>query len=90
MALPTPTPNDIRTARYRADLSQAAACQLVSNVGAKGYRTWQRYETALDHPEHRTIPPGLWELFLLKTGQHPTLQLNPRPAAAPAQGLAHA
>lgn len=90
MVLPAPSPEAIRAARHHANLSQAAACQLVSNAGEKAYRTWQRYEAAPGHPEHRAIPPGLWELFLLKTGQHPTHQLNPRRPAAPAQGLSHA
>jgi hypothetical protein len=72
MPLPAPSPEEIRAARKHAGLTQTAAGQLVTNAGAKAYRTWQRYEAPLGHPEHRPIPIGLWELFLLLTDQHPT------------------
>lgn len=73
--LPQPSPEQVRAARKSAGLSQTAATQFVSDAGAKGYRTWQRYEAPTDSPDHRAIPIGIWELFLLKTAQHPTLAL---------------
>lgn len=78
MALPTPTPDIIRQHRVAAGLSQTEACQLVSAAGDKAYRTWQRYEAPADKADHRVIPAGLWELFLLKTNQHPGFTLAPR------------
>jgi hypothetical protein len=74
--LPQPSPEQVRCARKAAGLSQTAASQLVSDAGAKGYRTWQRYEASTDSPDRRAIPIGIWELFLLKTGQHPTHALH--------------
>jgi hypothetical protein len=70
--VPPPAPAQIRLAREKAGLSQTAAMQLVSDAGAKSYRTWQRYEAPTDSPDHRAIPIGIWELFLLRTSQHPT------------------
>jgi hypothetical protein len=73
--VPQPAPSQIRLAREKVGLSQTAALQLVSDAGVKGYRTWQRYEAPVGSPDHRTIPIGIWELFLLRTGQHPTHKL---------------
>ncbi|MDN8102629.1 hypothetical protein [Burkholderia multivorans] len=70
--LPRPSPEQVRAARKAADLSQTEASQLVSDAGAKGYRTWQRYEATLRSADHRSIPNAIWELFLLLTDQHPT------------------
>jgi len=70
--VPPPAPAQVRLAREKVGLSQTAAMQLVSDAGAKGYRTWQRYEAPTDSPDHRAISIGIWELFLLRTGQHPT------------------
>ena len=76
-----PTPEDVRSARKRAGLSQTDASQLVTDAGAKAYRTWQRYEAPVDSTEHRAVPIGLWELFLLLTDQHPTHRMVSRDAA---------
>jgi len=73
----------VRAARVVAGLSQTAAAQLVSDAGKKGYRTWQRYEAPTDSPDHREIPNGLWELFLLLTDQHPTHRLVAQAAQPP-------
>lgn len=79
--LPPPSPEDIREARKRSDLSQTEAGQLVTDAGKKAYRTWQRYESPVGNPDHRAIPIGLWELFLLLTDQHPTHRMVSRDAA---------
>lgn len=39
---------------------------------------WKKWEYA-----EREMPSGLWELYLLKTGQHPTTVLAARAPAAP-------
>lgn len=79
--LPQPTPEQIRAARKAVGLSQTAAIQLVSDAGAKGYRTWQRFEAPMGSHDHREIPNGTWELFLLLTDQHPTHRMVSKTAA---------
>lgn len=67
-----PTPEEIRTARLAARLTQSQAAMLVaSSQSIKAYRTWQHYEVKEGLPEHRKIPLATWELFLLLTDQHP-------------------
>lgn len=61
-----PSPIDIRAARQAAKLSQSAAGRLCH----RALRTWQDAEAGL-----RRLDPAAWELFLLRTGQHPTHRL---------------
>lgn len=56
----SPTGAVIRDARIAADLTQTEAAQTVR----VSLRAWQRWEAG-----DRTMPPGLFELFMLKTGQ---------------------
>ena len=56
-----PTPDDIRSAREFAGLSQAAAAALI--YCARG--TWAQWESGI-----RAMHPAMWELFLIKTNQH--------------------
>lgn len=65
----TPTPMMIKEARTSAGQSQTEAG---AAVGA-ALRTWQHWEMGT-----RAMPSGLWELYLLKTGQHPSLSISPR------------
>lgn len=65
-----PAPNEIADARKRAGLSQAAAASLV-HLGSKS--RWYEYESG-----YRPIDPARWELFLLKTDQHPDWQAAPK------------
>jgi hypothetical protein len=81
--LPQPTPKEVRAARKAAGLTQTGAAQVIGQAGAKGYRTWQRFEYAADNKDHRAINPKLWELFLLLTDQHPTLRLIRRRGRPP-------
>lgn len=53
----TPTPSDIKAARYEAGLTQTQAAELVHSK----LRTWQQWEAG-----DREMHPGLWELFCLK------------------------
>lgn len=58
----SPTPAAIRDARAAADLTQTEAAQTVR----ASLRGWQQWEAG-----DRAMPPGLFELFMLKTGQWP-------------------
>jgi putative transcriptional regulator len=55
-----PGPAVIRAARVAAGLTQTAAAQTVR----ASLRGWQQWEAG-----DRAMPPGLFELFMLKTGQ---------------------
>lgn len=65
-----PTPESIRAARTVAGLTQAEAAAVVHRPS---YRTWQDWERG-----RARMPLDAWELFLLKTGQHPRAQLVAR------------
>ena len=66
MAHPTrphsPSPAAIREARLAAGLTQIEAAHTVS----ASLRAWQQWEAG-----DRAMPPGLFELFMLKTWQWP-------------------
>lgn len=64
--LKKPTAEMIRAARVAAGLTQAEAAAVVHRPS---YRTWQDWERG-----RARMPLDAWELFLLKTGQHPTAQ----------------
>lgn len=66
MTLPQPTPENIRRARDGADLTQADAAELVHLGSAKRWSEYERGAQAID--------VARWELFLIKTGQHPTIE----------------
>ncbi len=57
-----PTPAEIREARMNSGLTQTEAAQKVQ----ASLRGWQQWEAG-----DRAMPPGLFELFMLKTGQWP-------------------
>ena len=56
-----PNPDEIIGMRIKAKLTQQQAADLVYS----GLRTWQQWEAG-----DRRMHPGLFELFLLKTGQN--------------------
>lgn len=58
-----PTPAEIIKARKDAGLTQSEAAALVY----AGYRAWQCWEAPEESKAHREMPPGLFELFLIKT-----------------------
>lgn len=58
-----PAPAEIKARRKACELSQTAAGALVYSA----LRTWQQWEAG-----DREMHPGLWELFLIKTGQTKT------------------
>lgn len=57
-----PTPAEIQRAREAAGLTQTEAGERIYSK----LRTWQDWEGG-----QRRMHPGLFELFLLKTGQRP-------------------
>jgi hypothetical protein len=71
-----PTPEQVRTARVGAGLTQTQAAQLVFGEGSHVYRKWNQYEAPTEKAAHRPIPLATWELFLLLIGQHPRFQLS--------------
>ena len=58
----SPTPAELREARINSGLTQTEAAQKVQ----ASLRGWQQWEAG-----DRAMPPGLFELFMLKTGQWP-------------------
>jgi len=56
----TPTPAEIVAARETAGLTQTQAAEKIGGT----LRSWQFYEAG-----ERRMHPGLFELFLIKTGQ---------------------
>lgn len=61
----SPTPAEVRAAREKAGLTQTEAAAKISGT----LRSWQNYEADEGTPDHRRMHPGLFELFLIKTGQ---------------------
>lgn len=59
--LTAPNAFEIRAARQAVGLTQGQAADVVHSPS---YRTWQDWELG-----KASMPIGLWELFLLKTGQ---------------------
>lgn len=60
-----PKPSEILAAREAAGLTQTQAAELIWGT----LRAWQDWET--DGDQNRRMHPGLFELFLIKTKQHP-------------------
>lgn len=58
----SPAPAAIREARLVAGVTQTEAARTVR----ASLRGWQQWEAG-----DRAMPPGLFELFMLKTGQWP-------------------
>lgn len=64
----SPATEEIKQARKNAGLTQEQAANVVLSPSR---RTWQEWE----HGKNK-MPPGLFELFLLKTGQKTLEQKN--------------
>lgn len=64
--LETPTPNKLKNARLALGYTQKEAAAMVHVTT----RAWQLWEAG-----HRRMPPGLWELCVIKVGLHPTYKL---------------
>ncbi len=76
--MPIPTGEQLKAARLAAGLNQAQAAELMGyslQTGSRGglqSRTWQALESSTDE---RNMQGPVFAMFLLLTGQHPTLQL---------------
>ncbi|HEY0660830.1 MAG TPA: helix-turn-helix domain-containing protein [Lysobacter sp.] len=57
-----PTPEEVRAGRSAAGMTQTEAAETVH----VSMRAWQQWEGG-----ERTMPPGLFELFMIKTGHWP-------------------
>lgn len=68
----SPTPSAVAAARARAQHTAAQAAAIVHS--GRG-QTWLDWEAG-----RRAMPAASWELYLLRTGQHPELVLQPRAA----------
>lgn len=65
-----PTAEQVSATRQAAGLTQAKSANLIHVA----IRTWKQYEAG-----DRTPHVALWELYLLKSGQHPTLAITEKP-----------
>ncbi len=63
-----PTPKTIKLARHKANLTKADAAKL---LGVKTALQWQLWEDG-----KVTMSMSEWEMFLLKTKQHPKYYLK--------------
>jgi putative transcriptional regulator len=70
------TPAQIQQARAVAGHTQQEADEVVGLSGPSAGRTWRRWEADMGTPSRREMPPGLFELYLLKTEQHPVFELT--------------
>jgi DNA-binding XRE family transcriptional regulator len=62
-----PTPQQIKAARINCDCTQTEAAELCGVTT----RAWQLWEA-----DDRKIPWATWQLFLIKTNQHPIYGLR--------------
>lgn len=74
----TVTPDQIFEARSTAGHTQQQAAEAVGLTGPDAQRAWRRWETPDGALSRRAMPPGLFELYRLKTGQHPEFILTRR------------
>lgn len=85
----SPTPDQVRDLRERYGLSQSLLAELV-HVAT---RTVQGWEAPATSREHRDMPPGLYELALIKVGESPLAHgyratISPEPVPIAPMGLA--
>lgn len=65
-----PKAEEVRVARAKAGLTQQQAVEVIHQPLN---RAWRAYEAGT-----MKMHPSSWELFLLKTNQHPTQTLVPK------------
>lgn len=70
----SPTDRQIEAARRAAGHTQDEAIAVLHRARRMTWNDWECGRTVM--------PPELWELYLLKTGQHPTTVLAARAPAA--------
>lgn len=60
--LKSPQPDQVKETRKALGFTQKESAEMVHSSP----RAWQLWEAG-----DRTMPPGIWELFVIKTGLHP-------------------
>lgn len=60
--LKSPQPDQVKVTRKALGFTQKESAEMVQS----SLRAWQLWEAG-----DRTMPPGIWELFVIKTGLHP-------------------
>jgi DNA-binding XRE family transcriptional regulator len=70
-----PTPTEIKEARAKAGHTQQIAAETIGITGKNAWGTWKRWEAGSSAQSGRAMQPGLFELYLLKTGLHPVFGL---------------
>jgi hypothetical protein len=89
MNMPSPTGDELKSARLSAGLSQVEAATLMGypvQAGSRGglqSRTWQALESASDP---RNMPGPVFAMFQLLTGQHPEFTLTHKARITPGPG----
>lgn len=73
MSTLSPTPEEVKEARLSAGITQKDAADLIG----RHVNRWSEYENGV-YP----MPPPLWELFLVKTNQHPTYTYRTEPVSS--------
>ena len=72
--LRSPTPEIIKKTRLALGYTQKEAAEMVH----VSLRAWQLWEAG-----DRKIPPGLWELCVIKSGLHPLYKASPPSTSTP-------
>lgn len=69
-----PTPQELRDLLKRHSLARHEAAHLL-HVSTSAWHKWTTKEDEGGKGEHRKIPKAIYELLLLKLGEHPTQKL---------------
>ena len=76
--LRSPKPEIIKKTRLALGYTQKEAAEMVH----VSLRAWQMWEAG-----DRQIPPGHWELCMIKAGLHPLYKASPPSTSTPASAL---
>lgn len=72
--IPQPSATELRELLKKHSLARHEVAALLSVSTS----AWNKWTTMEDKPEHRKIPVAIYELLLLKLGEHPTQKLVAR------------
>lgn len=62
-----PSHDQVKAARHNSGLTQQKSAEAVHQADSSNWRSYESGKTKMH--------PAAWELYLLKTGQHPTHQM---------------
>ncbi len=65
-----PTSDEVKASRHLAGLTQQQSAEMIYQASSSNWRAYESGRIAMHE--------AAWELFLLKTNQHPTLRLTPK------------